>query len=71
MHAESRRFGLGIWALGFGYFVFYTPYSFLTKAISSGLLSADAKPVSGPVILPVAVMATVVTMFIIITAAGW
>ena len=71
MNAEGRRFGLGIWGLGFGYFIFYTPYSALTKALSNGLLSADAKPVPGPVILPVSVMATVVTMFAIITVAGW
>jgi protein-tyrosine-phosphatase len=71
MSAESRKFGLGIWALGFGYFVFYTPYSALTKAISNGLLSADSKPVPGPQLLPVSVMTTVVTMFLIITVAGW
>lgn len=71
MHSEKRKFGLGIWGLGFGFFVFYTPYSALTKAMSSGLLSADKKPVYGPAILPVSVMATVVTMLIIITVAGW
>jgi hypothetical protein len=71
MLKDRRQFSLGIWALGFGYFIFYTPYSALTKAISNGLLSADAKPVPGPVILPVSVMATVVTMFAIITVAGW
>ena len=53
MLKDSRQFSLGIWTLGFGYFIFYTPYSALTKAISNGLLSADAKPVPGAVILPV------------------
>lgn len=71
MNAESRRFSLGIWALGFGYFIFYTPYSALTKAISNGLLSANKNPVYGPEILPLSVMATVVSMLIIITAARW
>jgi hypothetical protein len=71
MLKDRRQFSLGIWTLGFGYFIFYTPYSALTKAISNGLLSADAKPVSGPVILPVSVMATVVMMFAIITMARW
>jgi hypothetical protein len=71
MLKDRRQFSLGIWALGFGYFIFYTPYSALTKAITDGLLSADAKPVSGPVILPVSVMATVVMMYAIITVAGW
>ncbi|HEX5082510.1 MAG TPA: hypothetical protein VFY40_10720 [Blastocatellia bacterium] len=71
MLKDSRQFSLGIWTLGLGYFIFYTPYSALTKAISNGLLSADAKPVPGLVILPVSVMATVVTMFAIITMARW
>ena len=71
MLADRRQFSLGIWTLGFGYFVFYTPYSALTKAISTGLLSADGKPVPGPAILPISVMATVVMMFAIITAARW
>jgi hypothetical protein len=71
MSKDRRQFSLGIWTLGFGYFIFYTPYSALTKAISNGLLSADAEPVPGPVILPVSVMATVVMMFAIITVAGW
>jgi hypothetical protein len=68
---DHRQFSLGIWTLGFGYFIFYTPYSALTKAITNGLLSADAKPIPGPVILPVSVMATVVMMFTIITMARW
>jgi hypothetical protein len=71
MSKDRRQFSLGIWTLGIGYFIFYTPYSALTKAISNGLASADAKPVPGMVILPVSVMATVVTMFAIITVAGW
>ena len=71
MHAERRRFSLGIWALGFGYFVFYTPYSALTKAVSNGLLSPTEKLVSGFELLPASVTATVLTMFAIITAARW
>jgi hypothetical protein len=71
MSKDRRQYSLSIWTLGFGYFIFYTPYSALTKAISNGLLSADAKSVPGAVILPVSVMATVVMMFAIITVAGW
>jgi protein-tyrosine-phosphatase len=71
MGTEKRKFSLGIWGLGFGYFVFYTPYSALTKAISDGLLSEAKIPVAGTQILPVSVMATVMTMFTIITLAGW
>jgi protein-tyrosine-phosphatase len=71
MHPESRKYSLGIWALGFGYFIFYTPYSALTKAVSNGLMSPSKQLVSGFELLPVSVMATVVTMFAIITAARW
>ena len=71
MPAERRKFSLGIWALGFGYFVFYTPYGALTKAVSSGLLSPTGKLISGFELLPVSVMATIVTMFAIITVARW
>src|SRR5262245_12006341 len=71
MTATSRKFGLGIWALGFGYFVFYTPYSALTKGSSIGLFSSSGTPISGPQLLPVSVGATLVTMFLMITMAGW
>jgi protein-tyrosine-phosphatase len=71
MTATGRKFGLGIWALGFGYFVFYTPYSALTKASSSGLFSSSGAPIPGPELLPVSIAATLVTMFLIITIAGW
>jgi hypothetical protein len=71
MSKDRRQYSLSIWTLGFGYFIFYTPYSALTKAVTNGLLSADAKPIPGAVILPVSVMATVVTMFAIVTVAGW
>jgi hypothetical protein len=71
MLKKRRQFSLGIWTLGFGYFIFYTPYSALTKAITDGSLSLDGKSVPGPMILPVSVMATVVAMFAIITVAGW
>jgi len=52
----KRRFDLVIWALGFGYFVFYTPYSGLTKAITSGLLLKTG-PISGFELLPISAVA--------------
>jgi protein-tyrosine-phosphatase len=71
MKPGIRKFGLGIWGLGLGYFVFYTPYSGLTKALSLGLLPGMTGPLSGLVLLPASVMATVVTMLGFITAMGW
>jgi protein-tyrosine-phosphatase len=69
MLEQKRRYGFGIWGLGLGYFLFYTPYSGLTKALSNGLLT-DGR-VWGPVLLPASVMATGVCMLGFITAMKW
>ncbi len=69
MLTEKRRYSLQIWALGFGFFVFYTPYSGLTKALSSGLLTGT--PVKGTVLLPISAIATVMGMLGFITVMGW
>ena len=66
---KKRTYSLGIWALGLGYYAFYTPYSGLTKALSNGLLAGGA--VSGGVLLPVSVSATAVSMLGFITAMKW
>src|SRR6185369_7096689 len=71
MLAEKRRYSLGIWALGLGYFLSYTPYSGLTKALSNGLFSSTNGPVKGPFLLPISAIATVIGMFAFITAMGW
>ncbi|MBV9924317.1 MAG: hypothetical protein JOZ96_04685 [Acidobacteria bacterium] len=70
MSYKQRVYGLGIWGLGLGYYLFYAPYSGLTKALSGGLVPG-AGAVPGAVLLPASVMATVVGMFGFITAAGW
>jgi len=67
---RRRRYDLGIWALGFGYFIFYTPYSGLTKALTKGFFSSIG-PVSGFEVLPVSIMGTIVCMFGFITMMGW
>jgi protein-tyrosine-phosphatase len=69
MLTEKRRYGLHIWALGLGYYLAYTPYSGLTKALSGGLLTAGQ--IKGPVLLPISAIATVAGMFGFITAKGW
>lgn len=66
----KRKHDLRIWGLGLGFFIFYTPYSALTKALSSGLLGTG-QPVSGTVLLPVSAIATVVGMYSFITAMQW
>ena len=67
----KRRYSLLIWGLGLGYYLSYTPYSGLTKALSSGLLPGAHGAVSGPLLLPVSAIATVVGMFAFITLKGW
>ena len=68
---EKRRYSLAIWALGFGYYISYTPYSGLTKALSNGLLPGAGGPIKGPVLLPISAIATVAGMFGFITIKGW
>ena len=70
MLAEKRKYSLGIWALGLGFYVFYTPYSGLTKALSNGLLPTNG-PVKGTVLLPISAVATVVGMLGFITVMRW
>ncbi|HEU4834073.1 MAG TPA: hypothetical protein VFS90_06660 [Pyrinomonadaceae bacterium] len=66
---QKRRYGLHIWALGLGYYISYTPYSGLTKALSNGLLTGA--PTAGPVLLPISAIATMIGMFGFITVMGW
>lgn len=66
----KRQYSLGIWALGLGYFAFYTPYSGLIKAVTSGLLSSK-NTVSGSVLLPSTLVATALVMPLFITVMGW
>ncbi|HEU5133077.1 MAG TPA: hypothetical protein VFT26_13270, partial [Pyrinomonadaceae bacterium] len=65
----KRHYNLEIWALGFGFYFFYTPYSGLTKALSGGLLTGT--PIQGPVLLPISAITTVIGMFGFITVMGW
>ena len=70
MLTEKRRYSLQIWLLGLGFYLFYTPYSGLTKALSSGLLPGAAA-VKGTVLLPLSAIGTVVGMMGFITVKGW
>ena len=71
MLTEKRKYALTIWALGLGYYISYTPYSGLTKALSNGLLPGTGGPVKGIVLLPISAIATVIGMFSFITVKGW
>ena len=71
MSSTRRNFSKRIWLLGFGYFIFYAPYSGLTKAISNGLTTSSNQLPAGIEILPVSVLATVITLFVTMSIAGW
>lgn len=63
---------VSIWWFAFGYFACYVPYSALTKAVSSGWLDKlGGHGVYGFKLLPISVGASMVGMFIFITAMGW
>ena len=68
---QGRTFGLGIWWLTLGYFVFYAPYAALTKIFSQGLLPGVDRPVSPFEMLPATGFATAVVTLLIITGLGW
>jgi len=58
-----------IWGFAFGYFASYVPYSALTKAASSGSIGGEKVP--GVELLPVSAMASLVGMFLFISAMRW
>jgi hypothetical protein len=60
-----------IWAFALGYFVFYAPYSGLTKVLTLGLLPGVPAGLSGLEIIPFTILGTVVTSVAMLTALGW
>ncbi len=59
-----------VWVWAFGYFAAYAPYSALTKALTSGLISG-VPAISGQALLPVSVIASAIGMYVMLTALGW
>lgn len=64
---EPRRV---IWLFGLGYFAVYTLYAGLTKAVTSARWESGAG-LSGFELLPAVILATVVTLALILTALRW
>lgn len=71
--APTRRWWVagGMLGLGIGYFLWYTPYSALAKALSGGLLSSTHGPVGGLILLPASALGQLVVMPITLTLMGW
>jgi protein-tyrosine-phosphatase len=70
MRRGVRSPSLVLWALAFGYFAFYVPYSALAKALTDGLLPGVPPP-TGLVILPAAALGSALAMPLFLLATGW
>jgi hypothetical protein len=64
----SDRGASHVYLFALGYFACYVPYSALTKALTSGRLG---EPHDGLALLPIATMASSVSMALVITLLGW
>lgn len=60
-----------IWLYAFGYFACYAPYSALTKVISQGSLPGMDKKITGFELLPLSTMASLMAMFVFLSAMRW
>ncbi|WP_394829472.1 hypothetical protein [Pendulispora albinea] len=69
MTPPARR--IGMFGLGLLYFLWYTPYSAVAKAMSGGLFGATHGPVGGFVLLPAAALGTLCAMPLTLTLLGW
>jgi protein-tyrosine-phosphatase len=69
----TRRWWIfgGMLGLGIGYFLWYTPYSALAKALSGGMLHSTHGPVGGLILLPASALGQLVAMPITLTILGW
>lgn len=68
MAAHGKSQALAILAIG--YFLWYTPYAALTKALSAGLLPVEAAAVGGLALLPAAAVGTLLGIGGYLVASG-
>ena len=54
-----------------GYFLFYVPYSALTKALSKGLIPGMDGPISGFQMLPATTIGSFIMFLVLIRVLGW
>ncbi|MFT5166362.1 MAG: protein-tyrosine-phosphatase [Saprospiraceae bacterium] len=71
MNTILSKSRISIWGLALGYFLFYVPYSTLTKALSKGLLPGSNGTISGFEMLPTVVIGTFLMLLFLITILGW
>ena len=68
--ASVKRVDRTIWLFGLGYFIAYTPYAGLVKAMSAGKLPGLAG-IEGLTLLPSVLAGTIVTLPIFVLLLGW
>jgi len=69
---SSAKGSLSIWSFCFGYFLFYIPYSMLTKMLSSGLLPGmNGQGLGSFKIQPATAFGSFASMYIFFTISGW
>lgn len=71
MTSAHRQFKLKIWGLALGYFIFYAPYSFLIKVVTTKLWPGINGQVSGFQMMPAVVISTAVVLPLIVALMGW
>lgn len=64
---QRLRDNVEIWAFAFGYFAAYVPYSAITKALTK----LGPSPLSGPSVLPLSAIASLVAMTATLSALRW
>lgn len=67
---RATQVSTGILGLAIGYFLWYTPYAALTKALSSGLVPGLDALVSGLVLLPAAALGTLAGISLYLAGTG-
>lgn len=60
-----------IWWHAFGYFACYVPYAALVKVVSSRPLGGGTPPLSGPAMLPITTLTSLVAMVVTFSVLGW
>src|SRR5258706_131018 len=70
MSLTKREHTLSVWLFSSAYFLFYIPYSALTKAITSSP-SQRGRQLSGFELLPSTVIATSILMLAFVSVMGW
>jgi protein-tyrosine-phosphatase len=71
MTSRPRQFKLRIWWLALGYFLFYAPYSFFIRILTTRNWPGVDEHVSGFQMLPAVAISTALVLFAFVSLKGW